>query len=163
MDGSPLLLIDIDGVISLWGFDPQHRPPGTFCQIDGQPHFLSHGAAERLQRLARTFRCVWCSGWEDRADTHLPHLLGLPTGWPHLMFDGTPAAPGKRHWKLAAIEAHAGPDCPVAWIDDAHDGTCHTWAAGRPGPTLLIRTDPSSGLLDEHVEALQTWAAGLPA
>src|SRR5947209_14102593 len=42
-DGSsekPLLLVDIDGVISLFGFDGSERPEGSFHAIDGIPHFL---------------------------------------------------------------------------------------------------------------------------
>src|SRR5689334_7751475 len=104
----PLLLIDIDGVISLFGFDPRCRPPGRFVVIDGTIHFLSHEVAERLTGLAGEFDLVWCSGWEEKADEHLPHALGLPTGLPHLVF-GEPANSDGRHWKLAAIDGYAGP------------------------------------------------------
>ena len=45
----------------------------------------------------------------------------------------------------------------MAWIDDAHDDDCHAWAARRPGPTLLIATDPAVGITDEHVETLLSW------
>ena len=157
MDRSPLLLIDIDGVISLWGFDPERRPPGVFCHVDGIPHYLSSGAAARIARLTGSFECVWCSGWEDRADEYLPHHLGLPAGLPHLVFDTVAGAPG-RHWKLAAIDAHAGATRPLAWIDDDHDESCLAWAADRPGPTLLVATEPAGGLLDAHVTELQRFA-----
>jgi hypothetical protein len=62
------------------------------------------------------------------------------------------------HWKLASIEAYTGPDRAVAWIDDAHDDTCEARAANRPGPTLLVATDPAVGITDEHVETLLSWA-----
>jgi hypothetical protein len=100
---------------------------------------------------------VWCTGWEDRAEEHLPGLLGLPGGWRHLVFDDPPQM--EAHWKLSAIEALAGPDRAVAWIDDAHDDTCRRWAAERPGPTLLVGTEPAVGLTDEHVETLLSWPA----
>ncbi len=35
------------------------------------------------------------------------------------------------HWKLDAIEDHAGPDRALAWIDDAFDESCHRWARRR--------------------------------
>jgi hypothetical protein len=149
-------MIDVDGVISLFGFDQTGPPEGRFVVVDGNPHLISARAGERLGRLAEVFDCVWCTGWEDRAEEHLPLLLGLPGGWAHLTF---PIAPtGGLHWKLEAIEAHAGPERPVAWIDDAHDESCARWAAEREGATLLVATDPAVGLTDEHVATLLRWA-----
>jgi hypothetical protein len=156
-EDQPLLLLDIDGVISLFGFDPQHPPPGVRCLVEGVPHYLSRDAAPRVMRLAERFACVWCSGWEDRADMNLPHLLGLPGGWPHIVFGQEPAPPG-RHWKLDAIDAYAGPARPIAWVDDGHDDSCTRWIEEREGAGLLVTTDPATGLLDEHVERLEAWA-----
>ena len=59
----PLLLTDIDGVISLFGFDPGQRPAGRFEIVDGIAHFLSATAGEHLRELASEFELVWCSGW----------------------------------------------------------------------------------------------------
>jgi hypothetical protein len=156
----PLLLIDIDGVISLFGFDPRRRPPGRFVIVDGVVHFLSQEVAQRLLDLAQSFELVWCSGWEEKADEHLPHALGLPAGLPHVVFPGPASADG-RHWKLAAIDGYAGPDRPLAWIDDGHDDTCRLWASHRTGATLLIATEPSIGLTEADADALRAWASGL--
>jgi len=153
---APLLLIDVDGVISLFGFDQTEPPAGAMVSVDGFPHLISAHAGERLARLAEAYECVWCTGWEDRAEEHLPGLLGLPGGWAHLSFVADPGA--ELHWKLEAIEAHAGPERPVAWIDDDHDPSCERWAETRPGPTLLVATDPAVGLTDEHVTTLLGWA-----
>jgi hypothetical protein len=153
---APLLLIDVDGVISLFGFDETEPPAGRLTFVDGLPHWISGDAGARLGRLSRTFECVWCTGWEDRADEHLPYLLDLPRGWRHLTFAATPEADA--HWKLSAIEAFAGDERPVAWIDDAHDDTCHAWAQRRPGPTLLVPTNPAVGITDDHVDELLSWA-----
>ncbi|HEX6026314.1 MAG TPA: hypothetical protein VFZ00_30245 [Solirubrobacter sp.] len=126
--------------------------------IDGIPHTLSTRAAAILNDLAPDFECVWCTGWEDRADTNLPLLLDLPRGWPHITFPET-ASP---HWKLAGIDAFAGPERALAWIDDQHEHACREWAAARRGPTLLISTDPTVGLTPEHASALRGWASHLP-
>jgi hypothetical protein len=158
---APLLLIDVDGVISLFGFEQTEPPDGRFTVVDGIPHLISARAGDRLARLAETFECVWCTGWEERADEHLPRLLDLPGGWAHLRFSTEPAEGA--HWKLEAIEAHAGPDRPVAWVDDAHDASCERWAAARPGPTLLVATEPAVGLTDEHVATLLSWASAASA
>jgi hypothetical protein len=64
----PLLLVDIDGVLSLFGFPPHAPPEGSMHFIDGIPHFLSPTAARRLLALVSLFELVWCSDWEERAD-----------------------------------------------------------------------------------------------
>ena len=151
----PLLLVDVDGVLSLFGPEVD-RDGCSPALIDGIPHFLSRTAGALLARLAGSFECVWCTGWEERADWHLPHLLGLPAGWAHITFSDRPE--DAAHWKLRAIDAYAGPDRPTAWIDDAHDERCRNWAAARPGPTLLVTTEPSSGLTEREAATLEAWA-----
>jgi hypothetical protein len=156
----PLLLVDIDGVISLFGFDPTRRPAGRFLMVDGIAHYLSAAAGEHLRTLADAYELAWCSGWEEKAEEYLPLALNLPAGARCLTFE-SPADPPGRHWKLASIDRHAGPDRPVAWLDDAHDESCVAWAQARRGPALLVATDPAVGLTDRHVEELMRWAEGL--
>jgi hypothetical protein len=160
----PLLLVDVDGVISLWGFDVDARPDGAFCTVDGLPHFLSQEAARHLHALATSFDLVWCTGWEEKADEYLPGALGLPRGLPHLSFDRHVATgttmPG--HWKLGAIDAYVG-DRPTAWIDDAFNDACHRWARERDAPTLLVETEPSTGLRAEHADRLLAFARAADA
>jgi HAD domain in Swiss Army Knife RNA repair proteins len=154
----PLLFVDIDGVISLFGFPADRCPPGSWLNVDGVLHLISATASEHLQRLARTFELVWCSGWEEKADEHLVHALHLPVRLPFLTFS---SAPSTAHWKLDSVIAHAR-ERPAAWIDDAFDDDCRDWAAARRAPTLLVTTDPAVGLTVAHVELLEEWAgAGL--
>ncbi len=154
----PLLLVDIDGVVSLWGFAPEERPAGAWTLVDGIAHALSGEAAARLAALQDVCELVWCSGWEDRADEHLPHLVGLGP-FPHLSFDRPVAgAPPAAHWKLAAIDAWAGPDRPVCWVDDDLTPACHAWAAARPGPTLLVTTLPAEGFTEAQAARVRAWA-----
>ena len=82
----PLLLLDIDGVISLFGFDSRRPPPGRYQLVHGIPHFLSTNAGELIAELATSFELMWCSGWEEKADEILPAVLGLPKGLAHLSF-----------------------------------------------------------------------------
>ena len=159
----PVLLVDIDGVISLFGFTLDACPSGSWHVVEGIAHFLSSTAAAHLQALDEWFEPVWCSGWEEKASEHLPVLAGLPA-LPHLSFDRNPGR-GHAHWKLAAIDAHVG-ERPAAWIDDALDEECEAWAERRQAqlaPTLLVRTDPKVGMTAGHVEELRRWAAALPA
>ncbi|MGZ4166914.1 MAG: HAD domain-containing protein [Solirubrobacteraceae bacterium] len=158
----PLLLIDIDGVISLFGFDTAHPPAGRFALVDGIPHFLSADAAELVGGLQEHFELIWCSGWEEKADEYLPLALGLPAGLRHLTFPASDLG-ATRHWKLDAIDAYAGPHRPLAWIDDQFDDSCHHWARSRRPPTELVATDPAVGLTAEHTARLRAWAQALPA
>jgi hypothetical protein len=152
----PLLFVDIDGVLSLWGFGMDEWPnDGAWHRIDGMSHFLSSRAARHLQALCARFEPVWCSGWEEKADEYLPHLLGLPR-FPHLSFQRNPGR-GHAHWKLAAIESYAE-NRSLAWIDDAFNAACFEWAQRRSAPTLLVQTDPLTGLDDRAAGELQEWA-----
>ncbi len=153
-------MLDIDGVISLFGFPPLHPPNGSFHAIEGTPHFLSAAAAPLLCRLGRAFELVWASGWEERANNHLPHLLGLPGPLPFLTFerDGAAGSSMRAHWKLDAIDAYAA-GRPLAWVDDAFNDACRRWAAAREQPTMLIATEPSVGLTADQAERLIAWAA----
>lgn len=165
----PLLMVDVDGVISLFwapgaaaGATATAGREGTFHSIEGIPHFLSSAAAAHLLELAREFELVWATGWEERADEHLPHLLGLPAGLPHLTFGrgerGLRAA--SAHWKVDVIEEFAQ-GRPLAWIDDAIDDDCHEWALTRRAPTLLVQTRPQEGLTAREVRPLTRWARAL--
>jgi hypothetical protein len=155
----PLLLVDVDGVISLFGFAPDERPAGSFITVDGVTHYLSAAAGEHLRRASAHCELVWCTGWEERANEYLLHALGLPAPLPHLIFDAAPGW-GDRHWKLDAIDAHAGPHRPLAWIDDDHRA-CREWANQRPGPTLLLTAEPPTGITADHVATLERWARAL--
>jgi hypothetical protein len=155
-------MVDIDGVISLFGPPGDRGPEGSFHTIDGIPHFLSSAAATHLLALVEDFDLVWCSGWEEKAEEYLPHLLGLPTGLPFLRFERGQGA-GRSidgHWKLDAIDAYAGTR-PLAWIDDAFDASCHTWAEQRSAPTLLLQTAPEHGLTSREAWLLAEWARAL--
>ncbi len=160
---APVLAVDIDGVISLFGFDEpmpgeahESKAPCDFRLIDGMLHCIAPETGPRLRRLARSFELVWASGWEDRANDHLPGILALPE-LPYLTFAGR-ARFGTAHWKLDALEEYAG-SRPLAWIDDSLVEGCYEWAEQRLAPTLLVPTESDVGLLDVHVEALEAWVS----
>lgn len=88
----PILLVDVDGVVSLFGFATA-PPAGLIAtSLVGLPDFLSPQAGSRLNRLAATFRCACATGWEQPAEAR-PH--------------GPP-----RQGKLGATESWAGPETP---------------------------------------------------
>ena len=160
-DNRPVLFVDVDGVISLFGFEPTGSPPGTFHSIDGILHCIGANAASRLARLSEAYERVWATGWEEKANEYLVHLLDMPAELPLLTFDGR-AVFGSSHWKLEAIDDYTRGRA-AAWIDDNLDAECERWAAGRGAPTLLVPTEHAVGITDEHVELLLRWAEEVSA
>ena len=105
--------------------------PGPLHWIDGIAHFIPEDVGGRVVRLAESFELVWATGWEERANEHLPFMLGLPfRDLPFLDFDGR-AVFGSAHWKVDAIAEYAG-ERPAAWIDDNIDEECHGLGRGAP-------------------------------
>jgi hypothetical protein len=154
----PILFVDVDGVLSLFGFAPDaDHLPGPFHWIDGVAHCIPEACGPRLARLGERFELVWATGWEDKANDYLPFLLKLPVRELPVLWFGDAAVFGTAHWKLGAIDRYAG-DRPAAWIDDSLDERCEAWARERTAPTLLVRTESAVGLSDEHVERLVAWA-----
>jgi hypothetical protein len=167
----PLLYLDVDGVISLFGFQEGYGlaygdvpfescPPGRVHSINGVMHYISSHCGSYLRQLAERYDLIWATGWEETANDYLPHVLGLPGALPFLTFDGRVAA-GAAHWKIDAIASHAGETRPLAWIDDNVDEACHAWAEQRSAPTLIIETVRHEGMNEEHVKSLLHWAGGL--
>lgn len=154
----PILFVDVDGVISLFGFSSSQQDfPGPFHWVDGVAHCIPDGLGARLERLAERFELVWASGWEEKANEYLPFILKLPfKRLPVLSFGGR-AVFGSSHWKVDAIEEYTG-SRPAAWIDDNIDQTCEKWAKRRGAPTLLVRTKSKTGMTEDHVEQLLRWA-----
>jgi hypothetical protein len=154
----PLLFVDVDGVISLFGFSPSRdEAPGPFHWIDGVAHCIAPETGDLLGRLAERFDLVWATGWEQKANEYLPFILKLPfRELPCLTFGGH-AVFGSSHWKLDAIAAYAG-SRPAAWIDDNMDDACKLWALSRDAPTLLVETQSAAGIRGEHVDELIAWA-----
>jgi hypothetical protein len=167
----PILAVDVDGVISLFGFDVP-PPPSTVAWhlIDGIPHCISLAAGERLGRLSPLFELVWATGWQDRANDRLPQVIGIGP-LPVIEFD-LPTSTGPAgaavgsiagHWKLEALDRFAAGRA-IAWIDDSLDQSCFDWAERREAagtPTLLAPTEPEIGIEEGHVAALESWALGL--
>jgi hypothetical protein len=155
----PILFLDVDGVISLFGFPSTAPPPGSFHFVDGVMHCINESCGPRLTRLSERYELVWATGWEEKANEYLVHILELPGDLPVVSFDGR-AVFGSAHWKVEAIDEYARGRA-AAWIDDNLDERAEEWAAKRREPTLLVRTESALGITDEHVERLLHFAAGV--
>ncbi len=74
----PLLLVDVDGVLSLFGFEPPAPAGVVWTTVDGLPHALSRPAGARLARLSGTFDCAWCTGGRSARRSSSRACSGCP-------------------------------------------------------------------------------------
>jgi hypothetical protein len=158
----PLLLVDVDGVLSLFtepGQPAPIRPDTHFHNEHGMGHLIALDNCVRLAALQEAYELVWATGWEEKANDTLLQIVGLPEQLDVISFDkGKGKYDHQAHWKLGAIERFVG-DRPMAWIDDALDSACFDWAAKRKGPTLLVHVESSVGLDEAAFEQLRAWPA----
>jgi hypothetical protein len=173
-NSSPHLLVDIDGVVNALlteGSDWDH-----VFQIrtkDGRGPFtirVPTGTRERLERLEREFDMVWASTWMDQAATLLCPRLGIGAGWPYvdLTREVELVSTGiweTDTWKLPGVDRWAADTFrPLAWIDDDVGDDARSWAEKRTAliaPTIVLETDPGSGLTDDEVATALDWARSL--
>jgi hypothetical protein len=157
----PLLLVDVDGVLSLFsgpGEEAPIRPDTHFHNEHGMGHLIALDNCARLATLQDSYDLVWATGWEEKANDELLRIVGLPERLPVISFDkGKGKYDHQAHWKLGAIEDFIG-DRPTAWLDDALDEACFEWATERTFPTLLVKVESRVGLDDEACRQLKDWA-----
>ena len=61
------------------------------------------------------------------------------------------------HWKTRTLVDRAA-GRPFIWLDDEITDADRTWvAAHHPGPALLHRVDPSSGIAQADYAAVEEW------
>lgn len=160
----PILYVDVDGVIARVGQTPAGVEPDKHIVLGGPGPYavrIADGTASRLKALAGPdgpFEGRWATTWGQGAADQIGAILGVGQRWKVVDLDGHPHSTTV---KLPAILA----DCrkrPFAWVDDELGGDAHLAAEYRDKsgtPTLLIETDPTVGLTDEHARALHEWAA----
>ncbi len=159
----PLLLLDIDGVISLFGFPPQHPPAGRFHAIEGIPHFLSAAAAGQLHRLGRVLR----AGVGERLGGSRQRSPPAPA-----RDAGAAAVPalasqrGRRLLHARALEARRRRGvraASVPWPGSTTPSMFPANAGPRSGarPRCCWRTEPAVGLTDAQADRLIAWASSV--
>jgi hypothetical protein len=165
----PLLFLDVDGPLLPFGATPEQLPGGypiyqagsDLRESDANPLLARINPALGPLLAALPYELVWATTWMADANECIAPRLGLPQlpvlDWP----DQSDDEAGALHWKTRPLLARAG-GRPFAWLDDEITGADRDWVdAHHPVPSLLLRIDPSLGLLPEDFAVLKEWAAGL--
>nr|WP_274637641.1 hypothetical protein [Microbacterium bovistercoris] len=147
----PLVVLGISDVVVI---ESEPTVPVTIHHVSAWGRWVRDvavpdAAPAVIHRLAERYQIVWASEWGHNAHTAFATALGLPDEpWPFLpvQFD-----------KLATIRAYAR-GLPWAWIDgpvvDLH-------ATDEVRDGVVVRVDPSRGIVDVDATALDAALAGL--
>ena len=161
--GSPVVLIDVDGVLN-----PLKRGPGYQrykCRPDGVTYkvWLNPAHGPMLCALAEETgaELCWASFWRNVANDWIAPRVGLPP---------IPHVPIPRHpqdcelslgaWKAQHVAEWAG-DAPFVWFEDEPDAPGSLAAETGLPEHLLVAVDPVIGLTEEHIEVARSWLLAL--
>lgn len=158
-DRRPLLLIDVDGVLNPYA--ARGLPAGfTRHTLGGFRVLLATQHGQWLNELRGDFELVWCTTWEEQANSLIGPVLGLPR-LPVIKVNDSAGYRGYT-WKLPAVQAAVG-DRPLVWLDDDLGQDARAWARERNTrvATRLLIPQASAGLAPQHIIALKSFAAKL--
>lgn len=159
----PVWLLDVDGVINCtrpgWHAAPFHK---TVWSNTADREFRIRWAPALIQRIRALHRSGlveirWCTTW--CGDTSgLEHVFGLPA------LTSAFEVPAGRYVgdvKLAAARQVLADGRRLIWADDDEVPTSGDLydELTRDDRSLLVRPDSRTGLLPEHMDAIETFAA----
>lgn len=157
-----VIFLDIDGVLN-----PQVHWD-ALSGLSGPELRLNEAHLALAQELSTLGRIAWVSTWSFEQTSVLVTAIGLPADTPSVSFTEMPADTSKMTtptWKLPFVERWLRRQerieersyQAVVWIDDDLHGDADTWANASSALTLLIRTDPDTGLTESGVARVRTF------
>ena len=156
----PIVFLDIDGTLLPLGPGDRSRavddPQAWRAQANPQLSRLRQAPSYDLVRLGGEL--VWATAWGQDANVVVAPILALGR-LPLVDFDEDDDVPlpSGLHWKTASLVRHAA-GRPFVWLDDEiRDLDLHWVEAAHPGPALLHRVSPTSGLTEEDLAGVRAW------
>lgn len=157
-----VIFLDIDGVLN-----PQVQWDREEC-LTSPTLRLTAARLALAQELDSLGQVVWASSWSIDQTFHLGSAIGLPADTPSVNFTQKREDALKtawQSWKVPFVEGWLRRQermkerryQAVVWIDDDLYEDADAWADASRTPTLLIRTDPASGLTASDVARVRSF------
>lgn len=164
-DHRPWLLLDVDGVLNVFnGSQNQRLYEHHGIEVGGVRYKVKmrRDLKDWIFELTEFFVPVWCTMWNEDANTFLAPLLEIPDlpvvpcSYNYFMEDVGPDV----HPKVCSIMAHVPDDRALAWVDDEITRHDEAWGFLRDlkTPTRLLKTDERQGLRRDQMDKLIAWA-----
>jgi len=159
-----LLLIDVDGPLNPYAAKPTRRPAGydTYRLAPlGIPKdkplrvWLNKDHGPMLTEFAAENDCklVWCTTWENDANSMIAPLIGLPE-LPVINFGWT-----AHKWKYNAVLDYSAGE-PFVWLDDDFNNykkELRWFESQRKEPCSLQWIDPKIGITAKDLIKTKEW------
>ncbi|WP_262480099.1 hypothetical protein [Actinoplanes lobatus] len=154
-----MIFLDVDGPLIPF----RHRPGVTVTAPPPDPsgHPLIHrlDPADGRRLLALGGVLMWATTWMETANELVAPRIGLPP-LPVVPFPDDDLPGDGLHWKTRPLTAWAA-GRPFVWLDDELTDIDRRWAADHhPGPALLHRVDPFTGLTEDDFTRVKHWLRG---